>query len=120
MRAFICLCLLMLLPSLASAHTPVCRCTLNAQTILCEGGYHDGSGASDITMRVISYHGETLASGELNAQHQFITPLPGQPFFILMDVGPGEMFEVDWKDIYGMDRQHFAPSQAPTHTPSET
>ena len=70
MKALICLSLL-LLPSLSNAHTPVCRCTLNAQTVLCEGGYHDGSGASDITMKVISYHGKTLANGKLNTELRF-------------------------------------------------
>ena len=29
----------------AQAHTPVCRCQLEAQQISCQGGYDDGSSA---------------------------------------------------------------------------
>lgn len=49
----------------------------------------------------------TLADGVLDARSRFNTPLPGQPFYILMDAGPGEMFEVDWRDVVGIDQQHF-------------
>ncbi|HCP78314.1 MAG TPA: hypothetical protein DIU11_11435 [Pusillimonas sp.] len=89
------------------AHTPVCHCELNDQRINCEGGYHDGSGAVDITMRVVAYGGETLETGKLNSNSRFSTALPTQPFYILMDVGPGEMVEVDWRDIEGMDSNHY-------------
>ena len=33
----------------AQAHTPVCRCQLEAQQISCQGGYDDGSSADGIT-----------------------------------------------------------------------
>lgn len=89
------------------AHTPVCRCELNAGRIDCEGGYHDGSSAVDVTMRVIAYGGKTLATGKLDDASRFNTALPSQPFYILMDVGPGEVFEVDWTDIEGMESQYF-------------
>ena len=91
----------------AQAHTPVCRCQLEAQRISCQGAYDDGSSADGITMRVPAYSGETLAHGVLDARSRFNTPLPGQPFYILMDAGPGEMFEVDWRDVVGIDQQHF-------------
>ena len=45
----------------AQAHTPVCRCQLEAQRISCQGAYDDGSSADGITMRVLAYSGETLA-----------------------------------------------------------
>ncbi|MFV0278246.1 MAG: hypothetical protein ACK5HY_13825 [Parahaliea sp.] len=84
------------------AHTPVCRCELHGKQVDCEGGYHDGSGAADVTMRVIAYNGATLVTGKLDTASRFSTPLPGQPFYILMDVGPGEVFELDWRDIHGI------------------
>lgn len=89
------------------AHTPVCRCEFNDGQIDCKGGFHDGSGAADVTMRVIAYTGESLVTGKLDDTSRFSTALPSQPFYILMDVGPGEVFEVDWTDIEGMERQHF-------------
>ncbi|RGP56107.1 hypothetical protein [Pseudomonas abyssi] len=91
----------------AQAHTPVCRCQLEAQQISCQGGYDDGSSADGIAMRVLAYSGETLADGVLDTRSRFSTPLPGQPFYILMDAGPGEMFEIDWRDVAGIDQQHF-------------
>lgn len=93
------------------AHTPVCRCERNDNRIDCEGGYHDGSSAVDVTMRVITYTGESLAIGKLDNASRFSTALPTQPFYILMDVGPGEIFEVDWRDIEGMDKQHFQTNE---------
>ncbi|MCR6651377.1 MAG: hypothetical protein NVV73_07730 [Cellvibrionaceae bacterium] len=87
----------------ALAHTPVCRCELNGQKIDCRGGFDDGSNAGGTTMRVISYSGDTLASGALDKNSRFSTKLPSETFYILMDVGPGEMFEVDWRDIDGLN-----------------
>ncbi|GAB0153358.1 hypothetical protein [Marinobacterium sp. BA1] len=104
--------LVFLTSAMAYAHTPVCRCELNGDRIDCEGGYHDGSSAVDETMRVIAYNGATLATGKLDTASRFSTPLPSQPFYILMDVGPGEAFEVDWRDIVGMSREHFSTTEA--------
>lgn len=104
--------LALLCSALLHAHTPVCRCELNGDRIDCEGGYHDGSSAVDVTMRVIGYGGETLATGKLDAESFFSTAAPNRPFYILMDVGPGEVFEVDWRDIEGMDSQRFTTTGA--------
>lgn len=91
------------------AHTPVCRCELNSNQIDCEGGYHDGSKAAEVSMSVYAYSGEVLASGKLNKASRFTFPLPKQAFYVLMDAGPGEMFEVDWMDINGVSKGMFAP-----------
>lgn len=89
----------------AFSHTPVCHCELNGGRIECEGAFHDGSNAVDVTMRVIAYTGETLITGKLDRRSRFTALLPDRPFYILMDVGRGEIFEVDWRDIDGLDRQ---------------
>lgn len=86
------------------AHTPVCRCELEGQKVQCEGGYHDGSEAAGVSMKVITYNGQILATGQLSKQSRFDFTLPSQPFYVLMDVGPGEMFEVDWRDIHGIGK----------------
>lgn len=90
------------------AHTPVCRCELMGEQINCRGGYHDGSNAVDVNMLVITYDERILVTGVLDARSTFNTKLPDQPFYILMDVGPGEIFEVDWRDVVGIDRQLFS------------
>lgn len=102
------------------AHMPVCRCELKGDRIECQGGYHDGSSAVDVTMRVIAYNGQPLATGKLDTASRFRTALPDQPFYILMDVGPGEVFEVDWRDIHGiapdrMDDSQFDRQMQQTH-----
>ena len=104
--------LALLCSAMVYAHTPVCRCELNDERIDCEGGYHDGSSAIDVTMRVFAYDGQPLATGKLDGASRFSTQLPNQPFYILMDLGPGEVFEVDWRDIKGLDGQHFATTEA--------
>lgn len=38
--------------------------------------------------------------------------LPDQPFYLLMDAGPGHVFEVDWKDIDGINPELFATDAA--------
>lgn len=102
----------LLYSAMGYAHMPVCRCDLKGDRIDCEGGYHDGSGAVDVTMRVIAYGGGSLATGKLNKASRFSIGLPNQPFYILMDVGPGEIFEVDWRDIEGIEGRHFATTEA--------
>ncbi|MGJ3257140.1 MAG: hypothetical protein ACFE0K_12560 [Alcanivorax sp.] len=98
----------LLISSQALAHTPVCRCELTGNDITCTGQFHDGSEASGVAMTVFDYHNATLASGQLNKQSRFQFTQPQQPFYIIMDAGPGEMFEVDWKDVKGL-----APSTYP-------
>lgn len=96
----------------AFPHTPVCRCELNDNRIDCKGGYHDGSKAIDVSMSVTTYGGEVLATGKLNKDSRFNFSLPNQPFYVLMDAGPGEMFEVDWRDIAGIDPRRFNSNNA--------
>lgn len=93
----------LLISSLALAHTPVCRCELTGNNITCTGQFHDGSKANGVAMTVFNYHNNTLVSGELNRQSRFQFTQPQQPFYLIMDAGPGEMFEVDWKDVKGID-----------------
>lgn len=112
MNAFV-LIVALTVSSLALAHTPVCQCRLDGQQIACRGGYHDGSNAVDVTMTVYAYSGETLAAGRLNKDSRFGFALPDQPFYVLMDVGPGEMFEVDWRDIDGLAPTHFQAPLSP-------
>ncbi|MFV0278904.1 MAG: hypothetical protein ACK5HY_17230 [Parahaliea sp.] len=104
---FVPITLALLCSATALAQIPVCHCRLDQGLISCEGAYKDGSRAEDVAMRVMTYGGETLHSGRLDRQSRFGAPLPDQPFYILMDAGPGEMFEVDWRDIEGLAEQHF-------------
>ncbi|MGC4027632.1 MAG: hypothetical protein QM696_01985 [Steroidobacteraceae bacterium] len=89
-------------PVLAQAHTPVCVCTLQDGQIVCKGGFHDGSRAQGVRIDVIAYDETLLVTGKLDAQSRFAFARPDRPFYVLMDVGPGEIAEVDWTDIAGL------------------
>lgn len=59
-------------------------------------------------MGLYSYDNSLLSSGRSDVKGVFRFELPDQPFYLLMDAGPGHVFEVDWKDIDGIDGQLFA------------
>ncbi len=93
----------------AWAHVPVTRCTLQSdQQVQCQTRYDDDSIAADILMGLYAYDDSLLLTGRSDMQGVYRFKLPGQPFYLLMDAGPGHVFEVDWQDIDGIDRQLFA------------
>ncbi|MFA5629987.1 MAG: hypothetical protein WC997_00630 [Porticoccaceae bacterium] len=98
--------------SAALAHAPVGRCSLDGQTVNCEGRYDDGTRADGVTVSVITYDGETLHTQVLDRASRFQFALPTRPFYVLMDAGPGEMFEMDWRDIRGMSETRFETEKA--------
>lgn len=92
----------LLLCGQAIAHTPVCRCELTGTDITCTGQFHDGSAANGVAMTVLDYDNTILKHSKLDAHSRLTFPQPTRPFYIIMDAGPGEMFEVDWKDVQGL------------------
>ncbi|MGC3982072.1 MAG: hypothetical protein QM808_12495 [Steroidobacteraceae bacterium] len=111
------LALTLMYASFAQAHTPVCVCKQQAGQITCEGGYHDGSRAQGVRIDVIAYDETILFTGKLDARSRFAFAMPSQPFYVLMDVGPGEMAEIDWKDIVGIDATAWKKSADVTPVP---
>lgn len=94
---------LVLLGTAAFAHSPVCVCKRQATQVVCVGGFADDSTAVGTRIDVIDYDETVLLSGELNKQSRFVFTVPKKPFYVLMDAAPGEMFEVDWTDIEGLN-----------------
>ncbi len=93
----------------AWAHVPVSRCAVQDDNwVECQTRYDDDSLAVDILMGLYSYDNSLLSSGRSDVKGVFRFELPDQPFYLLMDAGPGHVFEVDWKDIDGIDGQLFA------------
>lgn len=89
----------------AWAHVPVSRCALQADNwVECQTRYDDDSIAADILMGLYSHENILLSSGRSDAQGVFRFELPDQPFYVLMDAGPGHVFEVDWRDIDGITK----------------
>jgi len=85
------------------AHSPYCKCELDGDFIVCQGGFSDGSGAVGTLLDVISYDEEILLSSELDDQSRIQFPRPEGDFYILMDAGPGHVVEIDWPEIEGID-----------------
>lgn len=86
--------------TVAEAHHPTCRCRMEtAQTVLCTGGFSDGSGAPGVVIDVIAQDEEMLIPGRLGADSTVRFRRPGRGFYVLMDAGPGHTVEIDGESI---------------------
>lgn len=84
-----------------AAHTPLCACYDNGDdTILCEGGYSDGSSASGVTMVVRDARGYTIIQGRMDENSEFVFDRPRDRYTVLFDAGPGHRIEIASQDIF--------------------
>jgi len=84
----------------ALAHNPICECrAIDAEQIRCTGGFSDGSGAPGVTLDVIGYDESILLPGKLGADSTLTFKKPDTAFYVLFDVGPGHVVEIDQADI---------------------
>jgi hypothetical protein len=83
-------------------HLPIGKCWTEAKSIICEGGESDGDPLLNALVEVISYDEKTLFSGKLNDHSRIRFARPAGQFYILIDAGPGQVIELDWKDIKGI------------------
>ncbi len=88
------------LPSAALAHTPLFSCyDFGDNTILCEGGFSDGSSASGVEVLVIDGSGKTLITSEINEDGEIEFEKPAGDYKVQFNAGPGHSIEVDGKNI---------------------
>lgn len=91
---------LSLLASAAWGHHPYAQCKASGETrIQCKGGFSDGSGAPGVTMDVVSYDEKLLIHGKLGEDSTFTFKKPDGEFYILFDVGPGHVVEIDHTEV---------------------
>lgn len=84
----------------AFAHTPLCACyDMGDGTVLCEGGFSDGSSASGVGIRVVDSDGNPLLEGEMSEDSEFEFDKPDGDYTVVFDAGPGHAIEIDGKDI---------------------
>jgi hypothetical protein len=84
----------------ASAHTPLCSCYDNGDgTVLCEGGFSDGSSAAGVAMRVMDGSGNVVLEGEMSETSEFEFDKPEGDYKVVFDAGPGHNIEIDGSDI---------------------
>ena len=89
-----------LLIPLSYAHTPLCSCSDEGDgTILCEGGFSDGSSAAGVKIRVVDSQGKVLIEGVMNEDSEFTFKKPKGEYTVIFDAGPGHLVKVPSTDI---------------------
>ena len=89
-----------LLIPFAFAHTPLCSCSDEGDgTILCEGGFSDGSSAAGVEMRVLDSAGKVIVKGKMDEDSEFTFNKPKGPYKVQFDAGPGHLVEVPGSEI---------------------
>lgn len=84
----------------AHAHYPVCDCRMaDGQTVVCTGGFSDGSKAPGVVLDVIGYDEQVLVKGRLGEDSTLSFPRPAQDFYVLFDAGPGHTVEIEHSAI---------------------
>lgn len=84
----------------AFAHTPLCSCFDNGDgTVLCEGGFSDGSTASGVRIFVRDGSGKVLARGVMNESSEFEFKKPTVEYTVTFDGGEGHSIDIDSSDI---------------------
>ena len=82
------------------AHTPLCSCYDNGDgTVLCEGGFSDGSSASGVAIRVMDGNGNLVLEGAMSEDSEFEFNKPKGSYKVVFDAGPGHEVEIDGSDI---------------------
>ncbi|MCG5501569.1 hypothetical protein [Ectothiorhodospira lacustris] len=77
------------------AHTPLFACYDNGDgTILCEGGFSDGSSAAGVTIRVLDGNDEMLLEDQLNTLSEIEFDKPEGTYTAVFDAGEGHRIEI--------------------------
>jgi hypothetical protein len=88
-----------LVPGIASAHTPLCSCyDMGDGTVLCEGGFSDGSSAAGVAIRVLDANGNPTLEGEMSEDSEFEFDKPDGDYRVVFDAGPDHEVEIDGAD----------------------
>nr|WP_319515132.1 hypothetical protein [uncultured Cohaesibacter sp.] len=91
---------LLALTSSAFAHTPICACYDNGDgTVLCEGGFSDGSSASGVAMKVYDDKENLILEGKMSEDSEFEFDKPDGDYSVLFDAGPGHEIEINGSEI---------------------
>ncbi|MDL2122887.1 MAG: hypothetical protein LWX51_07340 [Deltaproteobacteria bacterium] len=84
----VCMLLSLFFTSYAFAHTPFCSCLDNGDgTILCEGGFLDGSSAVGVRIQVVDANGKILIEGYMDKKSEFRFNKPSGEYTVILDAG---------------------------------
>lgn len=89
-----------MLASTAFAHTPICACYDNGDgTVLCEGGFSDGSSASGVGIKIYDGEQKLILEGKMSEDSEFEFDKPDGDYRVIFDAGPGHEVEINGSDI---------------------
>ncbi len=84
----------------AAAHTPLAACYDNGDgTVVCEGGFSDGSSAAGVLFLVRDARGHTVIEGRMDENGEYWFDKPRGGYSVLFDAGPGHRIEIAGDDI---------------------
>ncbi|OAN11263.1 hypothetical protein A3K86_20115 [Photobacterium jeanii] len=87
-------------PASVLAHTPLCSCYDSGDgTVLCEGGFSDGSSATGVEVNVVNDKGELLVKGKMNEDSEFEFNKPQGGYQVEFNAGPGHLITIDSDNI---------------------
>lgn len=90
----------LVLPSLASAHSVLFDCFDNADgTILCQGGFSDGSSASGVKVIVKDASGAVISTVSLDENSEITMDKPEGDYTVEMSAGEGHSVVVKSENI---------------------
>lgn len=81
------------------AHFPVMECQKQADHILCQAGYSDGSPASNETVRVFDYDDVLIDMGKTDQRSQVTLSIPSGDYYIVFDPGHEAPVEIDGVEL---------------------
>lgn len=88
------------LPSMGMAHSPLFDCYDNGDgTIMCQGGFSDGSSASGVNVVVLDASGKVIENITLDANSECMMKKPSGDYSVRFDAGEGHSIEVKGENI---------------------
>ncbi|MBS3757938.1 MAG: hypothetical protein KGY61_04690 [Desulfobacterales bacterium] len=92
--------LVAIVPTPVLAHTPLCSCYEGGNdTVICEGGFSDGSSAAGVAVRVVNEDGKVIVKGKMDDFSEFVFDKPEGPYKVIFDAGPGHEVEIKGEEI---------------------
>ncbi len=88
------------MPSMVLAHSPIFDCFDNGDgTIMCQGGFSDGSSAAGVKVHVKDGSGKVVETLAMDSNSEITIDKPEGAYSMEMDAGEGHAIVVDGKDI---------------------
>ena len=83
----------------ASAHFPLMSCWFEAEKVICEAGYSDGSTAVDYDINMYDYDDNLIAKETTDKRSISEFTKPDTDFYLVFDAGHENPVEVDVVEI---------------------